>query len=108
MIEKEYLESLHATAKAALLTAQSCLKALELVQAEADEHKWVSAETAVKALGEVISTEMLVERCKDGRFEHGKQYMTSSDGKRSNYGFSIAELKKFFKTHPAKRPPAKS
>jgi hypothetical protein len=106
MIEKEYLESLHATARAALLTAQSCLKALELVQTEADDNKWVTLEAAAAKLGD-ISVGMLKERCDDGRFKHGREFINSSDGRRGNYFVKVSAVRKYLETDPAKRPPAK-
>jgi hypothetical protein len=103
-MEKEYLESLHATAQAALQTASACLKAFELLQSQANDNKYLSPETAAKALGD-ISPEMLVERCRDGRFKYGREFINSSDGKRSNYLIKPSAVRKFFETDPAKRPP---
>jgi hypothetical protein len=104
MIDQQYLESLHATAQAALLTAQSCLKAIELLQVETEENKYLSPESAAAALGD-ISPDMLVERCRDGRFKHGREFINSSDGKRSNYLIKPSAVRKFFETDPAKRSP---
>jgi hypothetical protein len=104
-IDKELLESLRDTAQAALLTAQSCLKAIELIQAESKADTYVTLETAASLLGEGISIEMLKERCADGRFTHGKEFVNTSDGGRSTYRIKVKAVRKFFETHPSKRVP---
>jgi hypothetical protein len=106
VIDKEYLESLHATAQAALLTAQSCLKAIELLQVGEDDNKWITLEAAAAKLGD-ISVGMLKERCDDGRFKHGREFINSSDGKRGNYFVKVSAVRKYLETDPAKRPPVK-
>jgi hypothetical protein len=103
MIDQQYLETLHATAQAALLTAQSCLKAIELAQIEANENKWVTIESAAAALGDGISVDMLKERCTDGRFKYGLHFTNTSDGKRGNYLVKVSAVRKFFETPPEKR-----
>jgi hypothetical protein len=102
-LDSEYLKILKITAETALATAQACLKIAEQLQAEADENKYVSLETAAIALGEGISTEMLKDRCVDGRFRHGLHFINSSDGKRGNYLIKVSAVKRFFETDPAKR-----
>jgi hypothetical protein len=105
-VNDNYFETLRATAQAALLTAQSCLKAIELLQTEANENKWVTIESAAAALGD-ISENMLKQRCEDGRFKYGVHFINSSDGRRGNYFVKVSAVRKFFETDPAKRPPVK-
>lgn len=106
MMDSDYLKALKATAETSLATAMALLKIAEQLQHEADENKWISLESAAAALGD-ISTEMLRDRCNDGRFSYGVQFINSSDGKRGNYLVKVSAVRKFLETHPAKRPPAK-
>jgi hypothetical protein len=106
MIDREYLESLHATAQAALLTASACLKAIELLQVGEDDNKWITLEAAAAKLGD-ISVGMLKDRCDDGRFKHGTHFINSSDGKRGNYFVKVSAVRKYLETDPAKRPTVK-
>lgn len=107
MNEQEYFESLKLAVETAQAVAQTCLKAIELKQAEADQNKWITLESAAAALGG-ISVGMLKDRCDDGRFKHGIHFINTSDGRRGNYFVKVSAVRKFFETDPAKRSPVKS
>jgi hypothetical protein len=104
MIDKEYLESIHAIAVANMASSQACLKAIEMLQSQAEDDKYLKPEAAAAAIGD-ISPAILVERCRDGRFKRGQEFISTSDGKRSTYFLKPSAVRKFFETDPAKRPP---
>jgi hypothetical protein len=55
MIDRQYLEALRAAAESSLATAQACLKAIEYLEREREENKWVTLERAAEALGDISS-----------------------------------------------------
>jgi len=105
--DHDLIKTLRVTAETALATAQACLEIVGQVQQATEENKWVPLDVAADALGEGISAEMLKERCVDGRFRYGRDFINTSDGKRGNYLVKVAAVRKFFETDPAKRPPLK-
>lgn len=106
-INPEILQSLQLAAQTAQATAEACLLAIAQLQQEQNEARYVSLEAAATALGDGISAEMLKDRCKDGRFEHGKHFINSSDGDRPNYLIRVSAVRKYLETDPSRRKPPK-
>lgn len=104
MIDRDYIAALKLTAQTNFTMGQALLKVAEQMEREIGESKWVSLDTAAVALGD-ISERMLKERCIDGRFTHGKEFIDTSDGNRPNYMINVSAARKYFQTDPAKRPP---
>jgi hypothetical protein len=95
------------TAQTALTTAQACLIVCEQIKADRDTG-YVSLQKAAIALGDGVSPDMLKQRCIDGRFTHGKEFINTSDSNRGNYLIKVSAARRYLETDPSRRPVPKT
>lgn len=84
-----------ATAEAILATTNQLISTID------SDKKFVPIDEAAKSLS--ISTEMLKDRCRDGRLQHGKHFINTSDGDRPNYLICVSAVLEYLQIPPEKR-----
>lgn len=107
MENQETIEALNAIreiALANLATANAVLKMVDEMSLQQKLNQFLPLEDAAKLVSSGVSSEMLRERCKDGRFKYGVHYVNTSDGDRPNYLVKPSAVLKFFEVPPEKRP----